>query len=396
MARSNESDRSTLDTLHLSKRQFEAIADERDRQDGAFNGANLRRSDRLTYRSNGAMVVTVYHPGGTIVRYAVSARNLSADGVGFLHGGFLHAGTQCIVSLETRNRKRANVVGKVVRCMYLRGKIHEVGVAFREAIDPRQFVECDGMADEAMVAEPPQQVGRVLWIEDSIDRGELMRFMLSKLGVKMIMTDSGEDALALIEGNVPFDLVVTDYHMPGMNGLQFIDALRDKASDLPVVLATSEESLQVHGQATEKGCIAVLTKPFTIHDLSAVLLQVMPLAEQTSSQTEDSVLVSAQWRDVEMRPLILAFLERLEESVEKMKALIADGSQVKALRTVCMQLKGMAGSYGYPQISQAMRQLVALLDEDDTCESLQDQCEQLVSLCRRACRVRHEVEGGNR
>jgi PAS domain S-box-containing protein len=67
--------------------------------------------------------------------------------------------------------------------------------------------------------------------------------LLEDLGHSVREANSGDEALAIIRGGVHFDLVVTDYSMPRMNGGQLATALRQIRPDLPILLATGYADL---------------------------------------------------------------------------------------------------------------------------------------------------------
>ncbi|WEA62438.1 response regulator [Rhizobium sp. BJ04] len=67
--------------------------------------------------------------------------------------------------------------------------------------------------------------------------------MLEDLGHEVVEANSGSEALELIRGGQHFDLVITDYSMPGMTGAQLAEAARDILPALPIVLATGYADL---------------------------------------------------------------------------------------------------------------------------------------------------------
>jgi CheY-like chemotaxis protein len=82
--------------------------------------------------------------------------------------------------------------------------------------------------------------------------------MLEDLGHTTAEAESGQEALGLMRGGRQFDLVITDYAMPGMTGLQLADELHRHWRQLPVVLATGYAELQ--GTAIHR--LTRLPKPF--------------------------------------------------------------------------------------------------------------------------------------
>ena len=98
-----------------------------------------RRHERYRYRVRGICVTLL--DGDEEATLFVSARNLSAGGVAFLHTHSLDTGTRCQVRLVDRHAQDQHVTGVISRCRYVKADIHEVGVQFDETIDPRFFVD---------------------------------------------------------------------------------------------------------------------------------------------------------------------------------------------------------------------------------------------------------------
>lgn len=99
-----------------------------------------RKHPRLEYREAEVPLV-VEHPGGGGAWLLVCARNLSAGGLAFIHGGFLHVGSRCRLLLHRLNGERELIGGEVVNCRHLEGALHEFSVRFEHKIKLSEFVD---------------------------------------------------------------------------------------------------------------------------------------------------------------------------------------------------------------------------------------------------------------
>jgi CheY-like chemotaxis protein len=108
---------------------------------------------------------------------------------------------------------------------------------------------------------------RVLLVDDDILVSMGAADMLIDLGHSVAEAQSAVHAFNLLETQSPFDVVVTDYAMPGMNGYDFAVRLRQTHPRLPVVLATGYAELPTK-TATE---FRRLAKPYSQADLAAAL-----------------------------------------------------------------------------------------------------------------------------
>ncbi|HMV38388.1 response regulator [Plasticicumulans sp.] len=84
-------------------------------------------------------------------------------------------------------------------------------------------------------------------------------------GHKVIEAENGAQALELAKDEEP-DLIVSDWNMPEMNGLEFLKALRAAGMDTPFGFVTTEASPEMRALADENGAAFLITKPFTAED----------------------------------------------------------------------------------------------------------------------------------
>ena len=108
---------------------------------------------------------------------------------------------------------------------------------------------------------------RVLLVDDDILVSMGAADMLLDLGHSVTEAQSGTHALKLLESDAPFDVVVTDYAMPGMNGFELAQRIKAGYPRLPIGLATGYAELPAD-RSIEFGH---LSKPYTSKDLAAVL-----------------------------------------------------------------------------------------------------------------------------
>jgi len=350
---------------------------------------NARRSQRFDYHQATNIVVTIFHPQNQQVRYAVVARNLSETGLAFLHGGYMHIGTQCVAALETASHQWVRVVGDVARCRHVEANIHEIGLHFRDRVQIKIFLNESSAVRGDEQTLVPKLNGRAIYVDDSIDDRELMRFLLNRIGVKAIVTASAEEAIEFIDSGVPVDMVVTDHQADGIDGVKLIRTLRERNQEVPVIVVSADDAASVQREVLNAGCEAMLTKPVQLDQIANVLLQFLPLSE--SGRTEDDEPIqSTLWSDKAMQPLILNFLSRLEEQVKAIEQSVA--SDRPAAIAMLSRLKGTAGGYGYPQITHVLQRIVSMHKAGDAEAELVQQINQALTLCRRACEVRKDIE----
>ena len=106
---------------------------------------------------------------------------------------------------------------------------------------------------------------RILIVDDFSTMRRIVKNLLNDLGFHNTSeADDGHSALAELR-KAPFDLVITDWNMPGMPGLDLLKAVRsdDKLAKLPVLMLTAEAKREQIVEAAQAGVNGYVIKPFT-------------------------------------------------------------------------------------------------------------------------------------
>lgn len=140
---------------------------------------------------------------------------------------------------------------------------------------------------------------RILVVEDEEDILELISYNLSREGYQVAGVTSGEKALKKIKSE-PYDLIVLDLMLPGIDGLEVAKVLKKdaKTNNIPIIMLTAkgEESDIVSG--LELGADDYVTKPFSPRILVARTRAV--LRRQSTDQPNDSAII--QIHDILIHP----------------------------------------------------------------------------------------------
>jgi two-component system chemotaxis response regulator CheY len=108
---------------------------------------------------------------------------------------------------------------------------------------------------------------KVLLVDDSGTMRTIQHRCLNKLGINdVVEAEDGRQALELFQMS-SFDVVLTDWNMPNMDGLTLLKEVRARNRDIPVVMITTEAERARVVLAIQAGVSDYLVKPFTPDDL---------------------------------------------------------------------------------------------------------------------------------
>lgn len=116
----------------------------------------------------------------------------------------------------------------------------------------------------------------ILIVDDSLSIRESISFFLTEEGFSVIKAEDGIDALDKLNNCNP-ELIITDLHMPNMNGIKFISEVRKikKYKHLPIILLTTETLKEKKLEAKHAGATGWLNKPFSKEKLIKVINKVI-------------------------------------------------------------------------------------------------------------------------
>ena len=117
---------------------------------------------------------------------------------------------------------------------------------------------------------------KILSVEDSAATRQFIKRAVDVLGFEFIEAENGQEALKILEEekNAP-DLILLDWHMPVMDGIEFMTILKqdDRYKDIPITMVTTELEREHIIGAIDKGARNYLVKPFQQEDLIAKIME---------------------------------------------------------------------------------------------------------------------------
>lgn len=224
------------------------------------------------------------------------------------------------------------------------------------------YIGIDTPAVETNAGEPTSIFsGRVLLAEDNIDNQSLMSQQLKRLGLNVVIANNGEEAVEQAMEQ-EFDIVLMNINMPIMNGIDATEMLRMTGYSKPIYALTLPDK-KVDNQADDQtdvekclaaGCEGYLIKPLETDKLFDVLTLVVGPAKVDAHTRADknNTMLNSQTQNVDpdMQALIDCFCEGLPDYLSKIESAY-DNEDWESLQDLAHQLKGSAGSFGFPELT---------------------------------------------
>jgi CheY-like chemotaxis protein len=187
----------------------------------------------------------------------------------------------------------------------------------------------------------------ILIVEDNSINAKLLEIALKAKGYQTLLAANGVEALTALSAHDDVSLIITDYMMPEMNGLEFIAKVKQQPAckDIPILVASAYSDLETVRHAIKLGCAGFLVKPIVKTQLIervAHLLKAAPVVLRDKNQVMNKLEIGPGEYD----DLVRMFAAQLAD-VLPMVALAqgdADEADEAILQSLLPQLKELAES----------------------------------------------------
>lgn len=141
-----------------------------------------------------------------------------------------------------------------------------------------------------MSEEMQQRNWRVLIADDDPAICTLVDTVLRKGPFQMIVCNDAESALVAIGREDPFDIIICDFMLPGISGLDLVERLRsnERTRGVPILMISGHTNYAMDGRAKNAGANLFLNKPFTISQLRAAVNQLLTIPRPSFGTSNNS------------------------------------------------------------------------------------------------------------
>jgi CheY-like chemotaxis protein/HPt (histidine-containing phosphotransfer) domain-containing protein len=238
------------------------------------------------------------------------------------------------------------------------------------------------------ISEDHKQRVHILLVEDNMVNQKIaLRLLEKKLGYHADAVANGKEAIEHLEKK-DYDLVLMDCQMPEMDGYEATGTIRDQNSavrnhSIPIIAMTANAMKGDRKKCLESGMDDYVSKPINVKELADAIDRNLSNGrkQQFSPASVPEVTVSKEAKqcvpeticseyadDTDLVELIDEFVVGLEADVESMRKALENGDH-DGLRRLAHQMKGAGGSYGYPMLTEAAKEIeeAAKAKDNDAC-----------------------------
>ncbi len=135
---------------------------------------------------------------------------------------------------------------------------------------------------------PREIAPRVLIVDDEFEMAAMIADELGDRGYRALALRSGREALDRLQ-HEPYDALVTDLRMPGIDGLELLRQSRNLDPSRPVIVMTGHGAIDTAIEADRQGAYHYLTKPFSLSTLVHLLDQALADDPRRSSRAQSRI-----------------------------------------------------------------------------------------------------------
>jgi len=127
------------------------------------------------------------------------------------------------------------------------------------------------MAVTYMSKKTGRKIKTVLVVDDEQENLRTYEEILHDMAYNVLLQPDGDSALALLRENAAVDLIITDFRMPGMNGIEFITELRRTRPFVPVIMITAYGNIETYLHSVSLGVFEYVHKPVNKEEFERIV-----------------------------------------------------------------------------------------------------------------------------
>ncbi|MBM3318815.1 MAG: response regulator transcription factor [Candidatus Eisenbacteria bacterium] len=204
---------------------------------------------------------------------------------------------------------------------------------------------------------------KILVVDDDLELLQLIAFALRQAGYLVLEASDGAAALRAFEREQP-DLVLLDYNLPRLNGLEILGRIRASGSRTPVMMLTVRSAEEDQVGALDRGADDYLTKPFSPRTLLARVRALLRRSgiERPATTTTGDLVLDPESQSIRLRGGEPVALTRLEFRL--LHLLAANAGRALTAERLTSHIWGYRGSGDRQLLKQLVHRLRQKVERD--------------------------------
>ncbi|MBT6157512.1 MAG: PAS domain S-box protein [Planctomycetaceae bacterium] len=248
-------------------------------------------------------------------------------------------------------------------------------------------------ADESVVQAMNEQTEtllhkcRVLLVEDGPSNQRLISYILNKAGAEVTVAENGQVAIDKVHAEgiagAAYDVILMDMQMPILDGYDATRQLRQEGFTGTIIALTAHAMVEDRQKCFGAGCDDFTSKPIDRCKLIAMIKTHFKGEDATpTGEQPAAVLFSELTDDEDMLEIVEMFVDEMPDKIAAIEAAIAE-NDLATLGVLVHRMKGAAGGYGFPTVTEAARLADASVKAGEEWATIVSQARAVVDLCRR-------------
>ncbi|CAK3030286.1 two-component system, NarL family, sensor histidine kinase EvgS [Vibrio crassostreae] len=207
--------------------------------------------------------------------------------------------------------------------------------------------------------------GTVLIADDDPINRLLFAKQLKRFGLKTVIVKDGQEAMEELENSETLvDIIITDCHMPNMDGYQLTEKIRslDKLKHLPIIGCTAEDSKLVIEKAERVGMDQVIYKPYSFEELACAIEELLP------QQAVETIQADQSWAQNYSPEEQLQMATVILDSFSSDKAMLLEPNP--NIKAIAHRIKGSASLLGLDSLNHAAKDCEKNAEDPMYCHKL--------------------------